>query len=208
MKNIFALIIIFLVAVNIKAQDIIITHDGKKIEAKVIEVGVEVVKYKKYDYQEGVSYSIKKSDIASIMYEDGSFDVFSKEARKTYLDNSDEKRQKQKLALDLQKAQKLKNAGIGCTIGGLLILGGGLGCYLPMELYFNYYLKYGNAYGMYAGGITMMTVGSALTVSGIICIIVGQIRMNDINYLSIYETNKFKLDMALGMNNVGIRLKF
>ncbi len=58
------------------AQDIIITKDAQKISAKISEVGEVEVKYKKFDNLEGPVYTMKKADISSIVYENGTVDVF------------------------------------------------------------------------------------------------------------------------------------
>ena len=58
------------------AQDIITKRDGVDIEAKVLEVSDEYVKYKKFDYQDGPTYNVKKSEILIIRYENGSKDIF------------------------------------------------------------------------------------------------------------------------------------
>jgi len=54
--------------------------NGNEIQAVVQEVGVEVVKYKKYDNPDGPIYIKIKSEIFMIKYENGSKDVFSEEA--------------------------------------------------------------------------------------------------------------------------------
>jgi len=77
MKKIITIIIIVIAGFNAKGQDIILTKDGQKIEAKIEEIGIKTVKYKKYNNQSGTSYLIKKNDIASILYENGDYDVFN-----------------------------------------------------------------------------------------------------------------------------------
>jgi len=58
------------------AQDIIVTTKAEKITAKVTEVDIDVIRYKQYDYQDGPTYTIKKSDIASIIYQNGQVMTF------------------------------------------------------------------------------------------------------------------------------------
>ena len=64
------------------AQDIITKRDGVDIEAKVLEISDENVKYKKFDYQDGPAYNVKTSEILMIRYENGSKDIFLKEEEK------------------------------------------------------------------------------------------------------------------------------
>ncbi len=72
-------ILIFLIGMfNISyAQDIITLKNGDEIKAKVNEIDLNVVKYKKFDNQNGPIYSIDKEKIFMIKYENGSKDVFT-----------------------------------------------------------------------------------------------------------------------------------
>jgi len=54
MKKILTLITIIIITCNIKAQDIMITKDGQKIEAKIEEIGFDIVKYKKFHNQTSI----------------------------------------------------------------------------------------------------------------------------------------------------------
>ena len=89
MKNLIKKVIIIglVLTANLTAysQDIIITKKAEKITAKVTEIEENTVKYKKYEYQDGPTYTIKKTDIASIVYDNGSVEVFEakKEESKT-----------------------------------------------------------------------------------------------------------------------------
>ena len=77
MKRYALIIFVGLFCFNfVNAQDIIITKDAQKIFAKINEVGENVVKYKKFDNLEGPIYTMKKADISSIIYENGTVDVF------------------------------------------------------------------------------------------------------------------------------------
>ncbi len=63
------------------AQDKIVKKDGAEIECKVIEITDELIKYRKLDNLEGPLYSLKKSDITVIQYENGTLDVFNEQER-------------------------------------------------------------------------------------------------------------------------------
>lgn len=62
----------------IKAEpcDKIFLRNGDEIQAKVLEVGVNTVKYKKCEDQEGPLIEVIKNDIFMITYSNGSKDVF------------------------------------------------------------------------------------------------------------------------------------
>ena len=64
-------------SVTVFAQDIIIMKNGNDIQAIVEEVGIDDVKYKRFDNQDGPNYMLNKSEIFMIRYENGSKDVFS-----------------------------------------------------------------------------------------------------------------------------------
>ena len=77
MKNII-LFILFVCSSNIiKAQDTLSMRSGENILAKVIEVGTAEVKYKKLDNLNGPIFSILKSDLLIVKYENGTKDDFS-----------------------------------------------------------------------------------------------------------------------------------
>lgn len=58
------------------AQDIIVKNDGSNILAKVTNVSKSEVTYKKYDNQDGPTYTIKIKDLQCINYENGTTDTF------------------------------------------------------------------------------------------------------------------------------------
>lgn len=75
-------ILIILSAVPSLAQDKIITKKAETIEAIISEVNISDIKYRKYSNPDGPLYTILKSDIASIIYANGSVEVFETEAAK------------------------------------------------------------------------------------------------------------------------------
>ena len=58
------------------AQDIIITKDRLKIEAKVVHVNRSTIDYKEFDKPDGELKTMLKSNIASIAYENGIVEVY------------------------------------------------------------------------------------------------------------------------------------
>lgn len=57
--------------------DQIVLRNGDVIEAKVKEVGVTEIKYKKCDRQDGPDYTISKRDVLSIKYSNGEVERFN-----------------------------------------------------------------------------------------------------------------------------------
>lgn len=78
MKRILSVIILVLAAgLAAKAQDIITTTSGEKISSKVTEITPDSVKYKRIDNPNGPVYVINKSDVLSILYENGNEEVYN-----------------------------------------------------------------------------------------------------------------------------------
>jgi hypothetical protein len=66
-----------LVCYNAFAQDLITKKDGTDIQAKVLEVTTNEVKYRLYEEPNGVTYTSKKSELLMIRYESGRKDIFT-----------------------------------------------------------------------------------------------------------------------------------
>lgn len=65
-----------------QAQDIIFFKDGTKDSAKVLEVGHKVISYKKYKRLNGPTYTVNKSEVVLIEFEDGEVEVIESEPEK------------------------------------------------------------------------------------------------------------------------------
>jgi len=72
-----------MLGVSSYAQDIITTKKGEDIKAKVLEITIQEVKYKKVENPDSPIYSLLKSDILMIRYENGSKDIFNEETKET-----------------------------------------------------------------------------------------------------------------------------
>jgi hypothetical protein len=71
MKKIYIVCVLLIMAVKIQAQDIIIKTDKVELKAKVLEIGDEAIKYKKFEFLDGPTYSIRKADVFMIIYQNG-----------------------------------------------------------------------------------------------------------------------------------------
>jgi hypothetical protein len=80
-KHLILATILFFVSVSaaMYAQDVVITKKGNIIEAKILEIGSEEVKYKEFNSLNGPDRFMKKSEIASIIYSNGQMFIFEKE---------------------------------------------------------------------------------------------------------------------------------
>lgn len=77
MKKIFLVLFLSYFSHTVFAQDIITFTDGKTLEAKVLEVTQDEIKYKKYRYQEGPLYSVNKGTVKQIKYAYGEIEEFA-----------------------------------------------------------------------------------------------------------------------------------
>ena len=77
MRRVILLILITLCCIPfVQAQDIITTKDGKDIQSKILEVNPNEVKYKKYNNLDGPTFTLSKSEILIVRYENGENEVF------------------------------------------------------------------------------------------------------------------------------------
>lgn len=65
-----------LFCINAVAQDIIVKRNHEKVDAIIIEITSNEVKYKRKDYQEGPIYVLDKSEILTIIYQNGTVETF------------------------------------------------------------------------------------------------------------------------------------
>ena len=79
MKQFLSFIVCCLIGASSAAQDIILKRNAEQIEAIVKEITDTDVKYRKFTNTEGVTYSIRRSEVFSITYENGTMDLFADE---------------------------------------------------------------------------------------------------------------------------------
>lgn len=63
------------------SQDVIYKRSGDEINAKVLEVGATIIRYKATDNPDGPIFSILKSDVMMIKYANGTKDVFQEKEK-------------------------------------------------------------------------------------------------------------------------------
>ncbi len=69
--------LLFLFAGSLMAQDIIVTKDGKDIQAKVLEITETEIRYLDFENQDGPTYVLNKTNVLLIRYQNGKNEVFS-----------------------------------------------------------------------------------------------------------------------------------
>jgi hypothetical protein len=68
-----------LVSVRAIAQDILTKTSGEDLAVKVLEVGTEEIKYKRFDNPDGPVYTIRKTEVMMLRYENGVAEIISNE---------------------------------------------------------------------------------------------------------------------------------
>jgi hypothetical protein len=76
MKNLFCLLFLIVCSLSY-AQDQLFKKDNSKIDVKILEINETEVKYKLFTYQDGPTIIISKNEIAMIIYQNGSHEVFN-----------------------------------------------------------------------------------------------------------------------------------
>ncbi len=99
------------------AQDVIVKLDATEIPAKVLVVGVDEISYKKWNFQDGPTYQIKKQDVFYIKYSNGMKDVFTTLSPDSTLGKSDVP----------QRDSFVRGGGKGSGVGTGRDGGGGIG---------------------------------------------------------------------------------
>ena len=77
LRRLFATLFLLCIAGMAIAQDVIVMKDRSTIMSKVLEITSTEIKYKKWNNQDGPTYSINRSEVVSINYENGEVEKFS-----------------------------------------------------------------------------------------------------------------------------------
>ena len=77
MKKLLFILFFFVAVKSVYSQDLIIKKNGDEIKSKVLEVALNIIKYKKYDNLNGPTFEILKSEVFIIKYENGTKDIIN-----------------------------------------------------------------------------------------------------------------------------------
>ena len=89
MKKIMLLFVAIIATTMLFAQDVIVTTDSKKIEAKILEVSRQQVKYLDFNYQEGPTFVLSTDEISSIIFSNGQVKVYEHQTPKSVVVQSE-----------------------------------------------------------------------------------------------------------------------
>ena len=87
---------------SLSGHDLIVLHDGKVIRAKVLEIGIELIKYKRAEYINGPLYSIERVQVYAINYPNGKTDYFLAADGSNFIKKKEDSKKK-KSKLDFKK---------------------------------------------------------------------------------------------------------
>ena len=122
-KIIFTLLTSIFAITFCYSQDLITKKSSEDIEAKVVEVTTTEIKYKKIDNLDGPVFSMPKSDVLMIRYENGTKDIFVEEKTNETIstpDLSGDKLYKQGQSAAIKNYRGYTGAGTGTLIVSLL----------------------------------------------------------------------------------------
>ena len=77
LKNALLLFLFLGIARTMTAQDVILKKDNTTILSKVLEITTTEIKYKKWSNQEGPTYSINRSEVTRINFQNGDVEQFT-----------------------------------------------------------------------------------------------------------------------------------
>ncbi len=149
------------------AQDVIVTRQAARIDAKILEVSETEVKYKKTSNPDGPVFILSTDNIASILYANGEVQVFEQQQPKSAGENP------QKSVSD----RKFEDGVVLFREGRYIVDNRAGSIYEPENLKDllgkDAYGNYLDAQGSYGRGTAMITIGWLGTIMGVICILAG-----------------------------------
>lgn len=166
MKRLLFVLAFVCAAQMLVAQDVIVTRQAERIDAKVMEVSESEVKYKKTSNPDGPMFVLSTEKIASILYANGEVQVFEQQPKT-------EPVEKQQPVTD----RKIKKGVVLFREGRYIVDNRAGSIYEPENLRellgddaYNNYLDAQTSYG---SGSALLTVGWIGTICGAAMIVIG-----------------------------------
>ena len=85
MKRFLLIVVLFCASLMSMAQDVIVKKDGTTIESRIMEINGTEIKYKKWSNQDGPVYSINRTEVDFINYQNGEVEMITSESYYTQL---------------------------------------------------------------------------------------------------------------------------
>ncbi len=83
MKTIFLIVFVFFSFSLLKAQDLIYKKDSTIQRANILEVGIDKIRFRKFEIPNGPIFEILKNDVVKITYSNGYEDILDSSNKKT-----------------------------------------------------------------------------------------------------------------------------
>ncbi len=120
-KSLLFALCIFLTKVSF-SQDIITLKNGEELKSKVLNIGQKDITYKKFENQEGPSYTIQKSEVFFVKYQNGTKEMFNQISKFSGNSSNLGKDEEQEIADDVEKNYPAKKTGAGWTLATAIVL--------------------------------------------------------------------------------------
>ena len=180
MKKIYTVVVAISTLGISYAQDVIITSEAKKIDAKIIEVSREQIKYKDWNNQSGSTFVLNTSEISTVIYQNGTVSVFNQQtntpgksvATSNKSENKDVEESTERKSLSEDK-EIVKHGSLG---GDLYALGDKRmyeeeyflflqqNCQQAWQSYVTGQKLWGAGWAMFGFGTSSLVIGSVLTI--------------------------------------------
>jgi len=224
MKPILLVILAFFFTNVIFAQDNMVLRTGEEIKAKVEEVGLSEIKYKRADNPTGPVYTIRKADVLLINYQNGTKDVFNN-APQTMVQGYPHTGAPATVA-DYNKYRKL---GIKRIVGGAIMTGVGVPVLLTgvglsiSGLAGSETFNYNSGMWEQCPDYSKMAAGGFFTAAGVVLTVLGPIsikkgiyyrrlakdmRPTSLGFTPIHNPMLDRYNNSMGKNKVGFTLTF
>ena len=80
MRKILSLIFLLCAVCLVSAKDVIVLKNAETVEAKILEVTSNEIKYKRLNNLNGPTFSVNISEVSTVVYENGDVESFAKKA--------------------------------------------------------------------------------------------------------------------------------
>ena len=221
MKNVTLLTVCLFALIQLSfSQDVITLTNGEKINALVIEVSPDLVKYRKFDNQEGPLYSILKKEVYMVKYQNGDKDIFNISDNTVNQETGEEEKkpltyQSGFWGLIIMKGERrLSGAEVKFIMkddeealskfkGGKTLNAFGSVIGIPSAVVLGYELGYGIASGEFNSAV--LIVSGAGFITGIVFSAVGNKKIKQsINIYNAKFGDDYSYNLGFGLTNDGI----
>jgi hypothetical protein len=167
---------------SLRAQDIIVLSTGEEIRSTVSEVAPDMIRYKKFENLSGPVYSIEKSKVFMIKYQNGTKDVFNQPESKP-------QNNQQTVQKPASQPVSSSSQALTCRAGTIRLNGKSL----PSAEIKKIYEPYPNAMRSYNSGKTLSVVGDVMGYGVVGVCLISALRAKDFEFgspqaRSIYAT--------------------